>query len=80
MVSRNQKLTPFTVGKSIIGGFGRVGFIFMLIMMLIYERRRKLLDLGLEHRFKVDRVPYIIRILYRTIHYDYELWVDGKLQ
>ncbi|MCE2401453.1 hypothetical protein J4G08_11280 [Candidatus Poribacteria bacterium] len=47
---------------------------------LIFERRSKLSDTGVEHRFKVDGLPYIIRILYRTWHYEYELWVDGKLQ
>lgn len=47
---------------------------------LIYERRSKIWDTGLEHRFKIDELPYIVRILYRTWHYEYELWVDGKLQ
>ena len=47
---------------------------------LIFERRRKLYDTGLEHRFKLDGLPYIIRILYRTFQFEYELWVDGKLQ
>ena len=37
-------------------------------------------DTGLEHRFKTDGLPYIVRILYRTWCYEYELWVDGKLQ
>ena len=47
----------------------------------IYEKRLGLFDYStLEHRFKVDGLPYIIRILYRTWHYEYELWVDGKLQ
>ncbi|MDE0089672.1 MAG: hypothetical protein OXU23_28410 [Candidatus Poribacteria bacterium] len=27
---------------------------------LIFERRRKLYDIGLEHRFKVDGLSYII--------------------
>ena len=47
---------------------------------LIHERRSKLFDFGMEHRFKVDGLPYIIRILHRIAHYEYELWVDGKLQ
>ncbi len=48
---------------------------------LIFERCRKYYyDTGLEHRFKLDGLPCIIRILYRTWHYEYELWVDGKLQ
>lgn len=47
---------------------------------LVHERPRKLFDSGLEHRFKVDGLPYIIRILYRTWFYEYELWVDGRLQ
>ena len=48
---------------------------------LIYERHLKLFDYSpLEHRFKLDGLPCIIRILYGTWHYEYELWVDGKLQ
>ena len=47
---------------------------------LVYERPRKLFDTGLEHRFKVDNLPYIVRIFYRTWAFEYELWVDGKLQ
>ena len=47
---------------------------------LVYERPRKLFDRGLEHRFKVDDLPYIVRIFYRTWSFEYELWVDGKLQ
>ena len=47
---------------------------------LIYERPSKRWDTGLEHRFKIDGLPYIVRILYRTWCYEYELWVDGKLQ
>lgn len=47
---------------------------------LIFERHRKLYDTGLEHRFKLGGLPSIVRILYRTWHYEYELWVDGKLQ
>ena len=47
---------------------------------LVYERPRKLFDTGLEYRFKVDDLPYIVRIFYRTWSFEYELWVDGKLQ
>jgi len=47
---------------------------------LIFERRRKIYDIGLEHRFKLDGLPCIVRILHRILHYEYELWVDGKLQ
>ena len=47
---------------------------------LIYERPSKRWDTGFEHRFKIDGLPYIVRILYRTWCYEYELWVDGKLQ
>ncbi len=48
---------------------------------LIYERPRKLFDTtGLEHRFKVDDLPYIVRIFYRAWSFEYELWVDGKLK
>lgn len=47
---------------------------------LIFERQRKLNDTGLEHRFKLDGLPCIIRIFYRTFQFEYELWVDGKLQ
>ena len=47
---------------------------------LIYERRSKWYDTGLEHRFKVDRLPYLIRIYPMTFIVQYELWVDGKLQ
>ena len=47
---------------------------------LVYERPSKRWDTGLEHRFKIDGLPYIVRILYRTWCYEYELWIDGKLQ
>ena len=40
---------------------------------LIYERPSKRWDTGLEHRFKIDGLPYIVRILYRTWCYEYEL-------
>ena len=47
----------------------------------IYERRSKIFwDTRLEHRFKVGGLPYLLRILYRIPYFEYELWVDGKLQ
>ncbi len=47
---------------------------------LIYERQYRLFDIGLEHRFKLDGLPCIVRIFHRTWDYAYELWIDGKLQ
>ena len=47
---------------------------------LIYERRSSLYDKGLEHCFKVDGLPYLLRTIYRTWYFSYELWIDGKLQ
>lgn len=35
---------------------------------------------GFEHRFELDSLPCIIRVRYRLFGYEYELWVDGKLQ
>jgi len=46
----------------------------------IFERGRKFWDTGLEHRFTIDGVPCIIRIMNRLFDYTYELWADGKLQ
>ena len=46
----------------------------------IFERSRKLLDTGFEHRFKVDGIPAILRCISRGLHFDYELYLDGKLQ
>jgi hypothetical protein len=46
----------------------------------IFERESKTWDTGLEHRFEVEGKPCIIRIVYKTWHYDYELWVEGRLQ
>jgi mannose-6-phosphate isomerase-like protein (cupin superfamily) len=46
----------------------------------IYFRRSKFYDTGFEHRFVLDGFPCIVRALYRTWHYEYELWIDGKLQ
>ncbi|HEV3385923.1 MAG TPA: hypothetical protein VG097_13985 [Gemmata sp.] len=46
----------------------------------IYQRGSTLWDMGFEHRFELDGLPCIVRVLYRTWHYEYELWIDGKLQ
>jgi hypothetical protein len=35
---------------------------------------------GFEHRFELDGLPCIIRVLHRLTHLEYELYVDGKLQ
>jgi hypothetical protein len=47
---------------------------------VIYQRDSKLYDTGFEHRFKIDGLPCIVRAMYRTWCYEYELWMDGKLQ
>jgi hypothetical protein len=47
---------------------------------VIYYRHSKFWDTGFEHRFEVDGYPCLVRVLYRTWHFEYELWVDGKLQ
>jgi hypothetical protein len=46
----------------------------------IFRRGLKIFDTGFEHRFQVDGVPCIIRVLNRPFAFTYELWVDGKLQ
>lgn len=46
----------------------------------IYHRKFSLYDTGFEHRFVLDGLPAIVRALFRTWHYEYELWVDGKLK
>ncbi len=48
---------------------------------LIEERSKKIWDTGWEHRFDLEGVPCIARVICRGlgIHFDYELWVDGKL-
>lgn len=46
----------------------------------IFCRPRKRFDSGLEHRFEVDGVPCIIRIILRGLVFTYELWADGKLK
>ena len=48
---------------------------------VVYERGGfTFWDTGFECRFLVDGLPCIVRALYRTWHYEYELWIDGKLQ
>ena len=47
---------------------------------MLWERSHKMWDVGFEYRFKLDGVPCLVRVLYRTWTYEYELWVDGKLQ
>ena len=47
---------------------------------LIYERKPKFVDLGDEHRFKIENQVCIVRIIPRTFDFQYELWIDGKLQ
>ena len=46
----------------------------------ILRRPGKFWDFGLEHRFDIDGVPCIVRIILRFYCYTYELWVDGKLK
>lgn len=46
----------------------------------IFRRAGKFWDTGLEHRFELDGVPCIVRIINRPFSYSYELWVDGKLK
>lgn len=46
----------------------------------IFRREHRFWDTGCEHRFAVDGTRCLLRILYRTWHYEYELWVDGRLQ
>ena len=62
--------SPFFLGKARILVDGQE----------IYRRKYSLYDTGFEHRFDLDGLPAIVRALYRTWHYQYELWVDGKLK
>jgi len=39
-----------------------------------------LYDTGFEHRFEINGLPALVRAMFRTWHYEYELWIDGKLQ
>ena len=46
----------------------------------VFRRSHKVYDTGLEHRFQLDGRPCLIRIRLMAWHYEYELWVDGRLQ
>ena len=46
----------------------------------VWQRASKWYDTGFECRFEMDGIPCLVRALYRTWHYEYELWADGKLQ
>ena len=46
----------------------------------IFQRGIVLFDTGFEHRFRIDDIPCIVRVLNRPFAFTYELWVDGKLQ
>ncbi len=46
----------------------------------IHDRSPRFWDVGFEHRFELEGLPCIVRVLYRTWHYEYEFWMDGKLQ
>ena len=46
----------------------------------LFRRGIELWDTGFEHRFKIDGVPCILRVINRPFHFTYELWADGKLQ
>jgi hypothetical protein len=46
----------------------------------IFGRGVTLWDIGFEHRFAVEGLPCILRVIRHTYHFTYELWVDGKLQ
>jgi hypothetical protein len=46
----------------------------------MFRRRWRLWDTGCEHRFVVDGTRCLLRALYRTWQYEYELWIDGRLQ
>lgn len=47
---------------------------------VVFERPFTFWDTGFEHRFTLDGLPAIVRVIYRTWHYTYELWLDGRLQ
>lgn len=46
----------------------------------IFRRGLKIWDTGFEHRFQIEDVACIIRVLNRPCAFTYELYVDGKLQ
>jgi len=45
----------------------------------ILEKSRKFWDTGSEHRFDVDGRPCILKIRNSPFHYDFELFLDGRL-
>ena len=45
----------------------------------VLEKSWKLVDTGSEHRFNVDGHLCILKIRNSPFHYDYELFLDGKL-
>jgi len=69
---------PHTV--SVEHGFWSGKAIICVDNQEIFRRTGKLWDTGLEHRFDIDGVPCIVRIIHRFLSYSYELWVDGKLK
>jgi len=34
---------------------------------------------GMEARFNIDRIPCFVRVRWRFLRYETELWMDGKL-
>lgn len=65
---------------SVVHGFWSGKAIIRVDNQEVFHRSGKLWDTGLEHRFEVDGVPCIVRIIHRLFSYTYELWVDGKLK
>ena len=45
----------------------------------IIHKSWKFLDTGSEHRFDVAGHAYILKIRNSPFHYDYELFIDGKM-
>ncbi len=46
---------------------------------VVIEQGGKLLDTGSEHRFQIGDQPCVLRIKNRMFHFEFELFVDGKL-
>ena len=46
---------------------------------IVIHESRKLWDTGSEHRFDAGGKPCVLKIRNSPFHYDYELFVDGKL-
>ncbi len=46
----------------------------------VYRRGFTVFDTGFEHRFRIDDMPCLIRVLNRPFAFTHELWVDGRLQ